>query len=238
MMPPRPAINMTLHAVSPDKSAQQPGSHGSTTSASPPQAQAPGASPPVEPSARMAAELVVMLGAKMKEICEHQTVLVEQMQRMREKIDEKDEMIRRLQEHERTDTAAHVHERGRMSHELLRLKEQVQEIQSLSEAMPESVSERAPTRNRLADGVAKQVSELNIDSGDTEEDCSTIKGDDPDGEEPSTASTADDKTASRPSSVTKTSGRYYFKPTTSSARRKRRELDDLFRPQDSHHSTH
>lgn len=230
MMPPRPAINLSVQAA---KAAHGPQPDGPvpTTQAPSPQAQLPSASLPPEPSTRVAAELVATLGAKMKEICEHQTVLVEQMQLMRQKIDEKDDMIRTLQENERTDMAGHKKERVEMSDEFASLKEQVQSMQSLIEA-----AGQATLPDMVGDNVAKQLSDLNTDSGETEEDSSTTKGDDPDGEEPSTPSTVDGKATSRPSSITRSPGRYYFKPITNRSRRKRRELDDLFRPKDSQDS--
>lgn len=226
MMPPRPAINMSVQMAQPAH-GPQPDAPLSTRKAPSPEAQISAASPPLEPSARVAAELVVTLGAKMKEICEQQTVLVEQMQRMRQKIDEKDEIIRKLQENEKADMAVHKQERVEMSDEFASLKEQVQSMQSLIEA-----AERATPRDIVSDSVAKQLSDLNTDSGGTEEDSSTTKGDDPDGE-PSTPSTVDGKATSRPSSITRSPGTYYFKPITDSSLRKRRELDELFMPKDS-----
>lgn len=226
MMPPRPAVNMPAPGIptagdSHQALQQEPGT------------QAPPASPPLEPSARVAAELVVTLGAKMKEICEHQTVLVEQMQSMQQKIEEKDGIIMKLQKDERGDAGSHERERVEMASELTRLKQQVRSMQTLMEA----AAEAAP--DVTGGGVAARLSELALDSGDTEEDSTTTKDEDADEEQPSTASTSDGRPASAQSALTSGSGRCYFKPmTTASSKKKRRDLDDLFKPKDSQRSTH
>ena len=182
----------------------------------------------------MAAELVVVLGAKMKEICEHQTLLIEQIQRMRQKIDQKDKLIKKLQEGERGDAGIHKKERVEMADELMRLKQQVRSMESLMED-----AAHVSGADATGSGVTRQLSELNVDSGDTEEDSSTTKDEEADGQEPSTASTADGRPVSAPSSLTHSNGRYYFKPMTSSRSiKKRRNLDDLFRPKDAQCSTH
>eukprot|EP00892_Ulva_mutabilis_P009814 jgi/Ulvmu1/7204/UM034_0113.1 len=233
MMPPRPAINMPVQPALPVSSAQHTAQQERSAQSLPQQAAA---SPPLEPSARVAAELVVTLGAKMKEICEHQTVLVEQMEGMRQKIDEKDDMIMRLQKDERSDSSVHERERVAMAGELVRLKQQVRSMQSLMEEAADAAG--ADAAGADATGAAAQLSELNTDSGGTEEDSLSTKEDDGEEEHPSTASTGDGRPVSMQSSLTRGNGRYYFKPMSTTNKKKRRDLDDLFKPEDGPRSTH